>query len=121
MLSVCFGGLVCRGRVRGGSCRLGRGSAIWRWRSVLAGALGLEHVGVELSVAAVSAFGEGLGVVFEGIGWWLGAFVDDLQEAARGGFRGVAFKLVEDKGDVGSGLLDGAGLDEAFDAKLAVI
>ena len=43
---------------------------------VFAGALGLQHGGVEDAVAAIGAFGQGLRVVFEGVGRRLGAFVD---------------------------------------------
>ena len=113
---------------RGASAEAAAGLAGWRWRgcaglgrSILAGALGLEDGGVELAVAAIGAFGQGLGIVLEGVRRRLGALVDDLEEAAGGGLGGVAFKLVEDKGDVGAVLLDGAGLDEALDAQLAVV
>ncbi len=88
---------------------------------VLAGAFGLEDGGVEDAVAAVGAFGEGLGIVFEGIRGRLGAFVADFESAAGGGFGGVAFEFVEHEVDVGAVVLDGAGLDEAFYAQLAVV
>jgi hypothetical protein len=76
---------------------------------------------VEDAVAAVGAFGEGLGIVFKGIGGRLGAFVADFERAAGGGFGVVAFEFVQMKSTWGPLCSMEPGLDEAFDAELAVI
>jgi hypothetical protein len=76
---------------------------------------------VEDSVAAIGTFGESLSVVLESIRRWLGAFVTDFEQAASGGLGRVAFKFVEHEVDVGAVVFNGAGLDEAFHAQLAVV
>ena len=65
---------------------------------------------MEDAVAAVGADGQGLGVVFEGVGWGLGALVDDVE----------GFALFEE-GEVGSGTgaVDAAGRDVAGHAEVA--
>ena len=74
----------CRGGcgLRQSAARAGAG-LLRRGGRVLAGALGLQDRGVEDAVAAIGAFGQGLGVVLEGVRRRLGAFVDDLEQAAR--------------------------------------
>jgi len=57
---------------------------------------------VEDAVVAVGAYGQGLGVVFEGVGWGFGALVDDGELAAL-------FEEIE--GGVGAGAVDAAGGD----------
>ncbi len=59
----------------GVSCRRGA----WLCGSIFAGALGLQLRGVEGAIASVGANGKGLGVVLEGVGRWLSAFVDNTK------------------------------------------
>ena len=116
---------VCRSRcgVRFGAGRSGRRRrrcAGLSW-SVFAGAFGLELIGVEDAVAAIGADSERLRVVFESVGRRLGSLVRDVEETSAGGFGRVALVFVEDEVYVGSLGHDGAGLDEALDAEIAVI
>ena len=90
-------------------------------RCVLAGALGLQDIGVEDAVAAIGAHGQGLGVVFEGVRRRLGALVVDREHTAGGGLGRVALKLIQNKRHVRAALLDGAGYNEALHAQLAVV
>ena len=76
---------------------------------VLAGALGLQGVGVEYAVAAERAFRQCLRIVLERVRRRLGALVLHLQSRAAGRLGRVAFKLVQHKRDVGAVLLDGPG------------
>ena len=55
-------------------------------------------------IAAVGAYGQGLGVVFEVVGWGFGALVVDFEEFAL---------FYEGEGGVGARAVDGAGLDVA--------
>src|ERR1700722_12412574 len=90
-------------------------------RCVFAGAFGLQIISVEDAVAAIGADSESLRVVFEGVGRRLGSLVRDIEETAAGGFGRVALVLVEDEVYVSSLGHDGAGLDEALDAEIAVV
>jgi hypothetical protein len=91
----------CHG-CRGGG---GRGGC----RGVLGGAFGLKFGGVEDAVVAVGAYGEGLGVVLEGVGWGFRALVDDGEFAAL-------FEQIE--GGVGADAMDAAGGYVAGDAEM---
>ena len=64
---------------------------------------------MEDAVVAVSAYGEGLGVVLEGIGWGFGALVGDGEFAAL---------LEEVEGRVGAYPVDAAGRDVACDTQV---
>src|SRR5579872_4761663 len=86
----------------GGSRRLGAGLR----GGVLACALGLERSGVEYAITPDGAHGERLGVVLEGVGWRLRALVNDRQLAAFCRIGIVAFKLIENEGDVRAILLN---------------
>ena len=90
------GGLVrcghCRCGVGGGGCGGGGGG-------VLGGAFGLEFGGVENAVVSVGTDGEGLGVVFEGVGRRFGALIDHGEFAAL---------LEQIKGGVGADAMDAA-------------
>src|SRR5580658_6459308 len=83
---------------RDGCCG-GGGSRRGRRRGVFGGAFGLELGGVEDAVVAVSAYGEGLGVVLECVGRGFGALVDDGEFAAL---------LEEIEGGVGADAVDAA-------------
>ena len=65
---------------------------------------------MEDAVVAIGADREGLGVVLEGVGWGLGALVDDGEFAAL---------LEEIEGGVGAYAVDAAGGYVARDAKMA--
>ena len=65
---------------------------------------------MEDAIVAVGADGEGLGVVLEGVGWWLGALVDDGELAAL---------LEEIEGGVGANAVDAAGGNVAGYTKMA--
>jgi len=65
---------------------------------------------VEDAVVAVGAYGEGLGVVLEGVGWWFGALVDDGEFAAL---------LEEIEGGVGADAMDASGSYVAGDTEVA--
>jgi hypothetical protein len=97
---VSCGYCRCRG---GGSC--GGGG-----RGVLGCAFGLEFGGMEDAVVAVGSYGEGLGVVFEGVGRRFGALVDDGELAAL---------LKQIEGGVGAYPMDAAGGYVAGDAEVA--
>ena len=86
------------------------GGFAWFGGGVFAGALGLELLGVEGAVAAEGSDGEGLGVVLEGVGWWFGAFVVDLDVLAL---------LGEGEDGVGAVADYGAGEDVAGYAEVA--
>ena len=79
-------------------------------RGVLGGAFGLELGGVEDAVVAVGAYGEGLGVVLEGVGWRLGSLIDDGEFAAL---------LEQIEGGIGADAMDAAGSYVAGDAEVA--
>ena len=76
---------------------------------------------MEDAVAAVGAFCQCLGIVLKGVWWRFGAFVADFQESSGTELGVVAFKLVHDEVDVGAVVLNGAGDDEALNAKLGVV
>ena len=65
---------------------------------------------MEDAVVAVGAYGEGLSVVLEGVGWGFGALVDDGELAAL---------LEEIEGGVGADAVDAAGGYVAGDAEVA--
>ena len=77
---------------------------------VLGCALGLKLGGVEDAIVAVGAYGEGLGVVLEGVGWRLGTLVVDVEGAAL---------LEELEGGVGAYAMDAAGSYVASYAEVA--
>src|ERR1700733_897581 len=103
---ICLAGGGQGGRSVGGGSLGGRGS---RW-GVFGGAFGLERCGMEDAIVAVGAVGEGLGVVLEGVGWWLGAFVAYVEFAAL---------LEEGEVDVGAYAMDAARGYVAGDAEVA--
>jgi hypothetical protein len=65
---------------------------------------------VENAVVSVGAYGQGLGVVFEGVGWGFGALVDDGEFAAL---------LEEIEGGVGAGAMNAARGDVAGYSEMA--
>jgi len=67
---------------------------------------------VEDAVVAVGAYGEGLGVVLEGVGWGLRALIDDGEFAAL---------LQEVEGGVGAYAVDASGCYVAGYAEVANI
>lgn len=91
----------CRGCRGGGGCGGCRG--------VLGGAFGLKFGGVEDAVVAVGAYGEGLGVVLEGVGWGFRALVNNGEFAAL---------LEQIEGGVGADAMDAAGGYVAGDAEM---
>jgi hypothetical protein len=65
--------------LRGRSRRRAAGGRSGLLRGVLRGALGLQLLGVEDAIASETSIGQGLGIVFEGIGRGLGAAVRNLK------------------------------------------
>ena len=65
---------------------------------------------MEDAIVAVGAYGEGLGVVLEGVGWWFGALVDDGEFAPL---------LEEIEGCVGADAMDAARSYVAGDTEVA--
>jgi len=95
--SVCVINFVRGGLVGGGYCCCGGGG--WGGGGVLGGAFGLQLAGVEDAVVSIGAYGEGLGIVLEGIGRGFGALVDDGEFASL---------LEEVEGGVGAYAMDAA-------------
>src|SRR5579859_5014218 len=113
----CWRRRSVRSGVGGGGGRWSRGRsrfAAGLSRSVLAGALGLKSGGVEDTVATDCAHRESLGVILKRVGRRLRALVNHGQLATLGRVGVVAFKFVENEGDVRAFLLDGTGFDEAL-------
>ncbi len=94
----------------GGYCCCRGGGGCGGCGGVLGGAFGLEFGGAEDTVVAVGAYGEGLGVVLEGVGRRLGALIDDGEFAAL-------FEQIE--GGVSADAMDAAGGHVAGDAEVA--
>ncbi len=65
---------------------------------------------MEDAVLAEGAYGERLGVILEGVGWWLDAFVADLERMVL---------LEQFEVDVGAGAVDAARSYVAGDAQMA--
>src|SRR6185312_1425342 len=78
-------------------------------RSVFRSTFRLELRGVKYAILAIGAYCERLGIVFEGIGRWLHAFIADLQFA-------VLFEKLEI--DIGAGAVDAARSNIASHAQM---
>jgi hypothetical protein len=86
------------------------GRSCGRGRGIFGCAFGLEFGGVEHSVVAVGAYGEGLGVVLESVGWRLRALIDDGEFAAL---------LEQIEGGIGADAMDAARSYVAGNAQVA--